>query len=189
MIKIAKRGKVRKRKITKKALIIAIILCIIVIIILFINTIKELGRINESGKVEDKAELVSTKEKTEKEIYEKYEIEEKTKIYNEEGIIQIELSFSKELYEEDNNSNKEYFEAIIDELVDLYKKDFILLDKEKNIKIKVIATSENNSKYSINEIENYFEETEKNNEKIRNYKEIKEIEEKIENRELKKLLL
>ena len=160
---------------------IAIIICLIVILLLIINTLNKI----DLELSDEKAELISKENKTEEDILEEYRIEEKSKTYNEEAKLELEVEFSKKLYE-DNNSNKDYYEGIIKEFVKIYKTDFVLVDNEKNIKIEVFATSENNYQYKINEIENYFDVTKEKNEQIKNFKEIESVDADIENKELNK---
>lgn len=180
MRKIAKKR--RKRKISKKALIYAIVISLIVISLIFIDTLNKLNLKEENS---EKAELSSTYVKTTDDIYDEYKIKEESKIYNEENKLEIQVNFNKYLYE-NNESNKEYFESVIKDLVKVYKTDFVIVDKIKNIKIEVIATSENNYTYTINNIENYFEKTEEKNSEIKNFKEISSIDEELDNKEIKK---
>ena len=163
-------------------MLIAIIVCLIIMIILFINAINKVD-IELPSK---KAELVVKEKKTEKDIFEEYKIEEKAKVYNEENKLKIEVEFSKKLYNEKNESNKEYYEVLIKELVKVHKTDFILVDNKNNIKIEVFATSENNYKYKINNIENYYQVVDEKNELIKDFKEIESIDADIENKELNK---
>lgn len=152
-----------------------------IMFILFINTLNKID-INIPTQ---EAEFISTENKTEEDVFKEYKITEKSKIYNQDNKLEMEVEFSKKLYQNDN-SNKEYYEAIIKDFVKLYKTDFIIVDNKNNIKIEVFATSENNYKYKINNIEEYFKVAEEKNNKIKKFKEIESKNLDIENKELNK---
>ena len=96
----------RKRKLTKKALVTSIIVCILLIIIMLINTISslqdhiaQLSSENNEGNIDEP-------------IFEKYNCENIKKEENDTKI-EINTKFEKELYDENDNSNKKYFEDMI----------------------------------------------------------------------------
>ena len=164
-------------------MIIAVIICLIAIIFIMLDTIK---KIKPEEQPKDKAEFSDIQIKTEENIYEQYKIKEDSKKYNEDGIMQIQLQFSKDLFDDEYISNEEYFEALIEDFVKIHKTDFELIDNKKKIKIQVKATSENNYDYTINSIEDYFKKAEEKNELVKNKKEIKEVEAKIKDSQIKR---
>ena len=127
-------------------MIIAVIICLIAIIFIMLDTIK---KIKPEEQPKDKAEFSDIQIKTEENIYEQYKIKEDSKKYNEDGIMQIQLQFSKDLFDDEYISNEEYFEALIEDFVKIHKTDFELVDNKKKIKIQVKATSENNYDYTL----------------------------------------
>lgn len=162
-------------------MIIAILICLIVIIMLFINALKKI----DLELPTTKAELIKKENKTKEDILEIYKIKEKSRRLNIDDKLELEVEFSNKLFKGDK-SNREYFEAIINDFVKLYKTDFVLVDNEKDIKIEVFATSENNYKYKINDIEDYYKVVEEKNEQIKNFKEIEVKNAEIKNEEIEK---
>lgn len=175
MIKIAQKNK-RKRKISKKAFIIATIICIVIIIILMIDTLNKI-KDNEPNNNDKYAELDNDKNaqlSNNEDIYEKNDCERVSENYDN-NTIQVNIKFGKPLYDENNKSNKEYYEQAIKDFVKKYERDFILLDEKKGIKIEVKVESTSDFTYKINSKEDYFKETEEENNKIIENQEIDSI--------------
>lgn len=78
-----------------------------------------------------------------------------------EGIsIKIYVDFKYNLYDENGKSKKGYFYDIIEQIVELKKETFYLIDEEKNIEIFVNYNKENDKyKVKINKMENFYDET------------------------------
>lgn len=64
----------------------------------------------------------------------------------------IYINFSKDLFDEEGNSNEEYFDSIIND-IEPFLEEFTLIDEEKNIVIKV-----KDGQKTINQKENFYEE-------------------------------
>lgn len=81
-----------------------------------------------------------------------------------EGIsIKIYVDFKYNLYDENGKSKKGYFYDIIEQIVELKKEDFYLIDEGKNIEIFVVYNKENAKyKVTINQLENFYDETDGN---------------------------
>lgn len=180
----------RKRKLTKKAIIISIIACIILILIMLIDTINSLKEQEDKENENDNIAQLSSENNEaniDKTIFEKYNCKETKKEENDTKI-EINTKFEKELYDENDNSNKKYFEDMIEELVNIYEKDFSIYDKSKEIKIDVNVNSKADYKYKINSIEDYFETTEENNKSIKEYEKIETIKNTVKYREFNKFI-
>lgn len=177
MVKIAR--KYKRRKISQKALITAIIICLIVMVIILIES---LNKIKENDEDNKKAELSEVSEadlvQDDLAIYRKYNCKDVSKEYTTNNF-KVNLSFGKDLYSKEGESNQEYFESLINELVKVYKRSFQMEDKDKEIIIEVNYISETNYFYKINSKENYFEDAEEKNNEIKNYKEIETIQNKV----------
>lgn len=141
-------------------IVIIILMCIL--ISLLIITRKETTAIQPS---------ISIQPETTEDIIKKYEAE-----YIGEENSKIYVKFNKDLYDEDGNSNENYFNNIINDLKPFYEKSsFYLEDEEKNITISVKYNSyEDTYTVLINNIENFFEKTNgKNYSKVDNIKNVK----------------
>lgn len=99
--------------------------------------------------------------KTVKEIVESYGseyIETEKKVF-----IEIYVHFLYDLYDlydEDGNSQKTYFYDMIDDIVEVEKASFYLIDEEKNIEIFVVYDEEKDTyTVRINNSETYYEDT------------------------------
>ena len=175
MIKIAKKRK--KRKLKKK--FVVLFLAIIVILIIYIMKIS-LDKVNNNSNMQkpsNPAELSQQDDITDEDVYEKYNcIKEKAELVDE-STLQIQLKFERDLF--GDNSNEYYFKKIIEELVKVYNRDFILKDTNKDITIKVTVNSQSNYTYTINNLENYYEQAKEKNELIEEYKKIEEVDKNI----------
>lgn len=140
-----------------------IILFIIILLILLIGIICLLcffqNKINKKENNVDQENViqpVETKKITVKDIIEKYGSKyikiEKYDIY---------IDSKKDLYDENGNSNQEYFEKLVEELCnveELNKRSFALIDENKNMRIQVKYNSRFD-KYEItyNQIDDFYE--------------------------------
>lgn len=181
MRKIARNKKRKKRKLKKRFVVLIVIFIILIMLIMILNS---LNKISEDKPSEDLAELTAKDNITDDDIYEKYDCKDISKQYIDDNL-QINLSFNKDLFDEQDNSNKEYFESIIKELVKKYERDFVLIDKDKNIIIKVNVNTIQDYNYTINNIEDYFNQAEEFNEKLKDYEKIKTTDADISNTDFK----
>lgn len=186
MIKIDKNQKRKRRKLKKRVIVLIIAVILIVILIMINNSLDEINS-NVDDNIIEKAELSQENNMAPEDVYQKYECENIKSEYVDDDL-QITLEFSKDLFDE-NNSNQEYFEDIIKNLVKVYNKDFILKDENKNIIINVKVGSLENYTYTVNNIEDYFKQAEEKNKEINNYKEIKSIQANNLYKDLKKFNL
>ena len=135
----------------KKSKVKQIIIYLLVILVILIIALMLAVQKNEEEIVGEPLPQIITEPTTIEEVLEKYDSEyirrEKNTIY---------VRFGKDLYDEEGNSNQEYFYKIIEELKPYFEKNFTLIDEEKNIKIYVYLDSND---YIINDNENFYEET------------------------------
>lgn len=126
-----------------------IIYLLIILVILIFALIMAVQKNNEQIEEIVDPEII-IEPTTIQEVLEKYDSEyikrEKNKIY---------VKFGKDLYDEEGNSNQEYFYKIMEELKPYFEENFTLIDEEKNIKIYVYLDSK---KSIINDKENFYEE-------------------------------
>lgn len=181
MRKIARNQKRKKRKLKKRFVVLIVIFIILIMLIMILNS---LNKISEDKPSEDLAELTAKDNITDDYIYEKYECKDISKQYIDDKL-QISLNFDRDLFDNENNSNKEYFENIIKELVKKYERDFVLIDNNRNIIINVNVNSTEDYNYTINNIEDYFNQAEKFNEKLKDYEKIKTTDADISNTDFK----
>lgn len=81
----------------------------------------------------------------------KYIKEEKDQVYK------LYVNFEKDYFDENENSNEQYFKELNDELTGIINKNYIIIDENKDIKIEVIFNFNTNSfKYLYNGDENFF---------------------------------
>lgn len=74
--------------------------------------------------------------------------------------IKIYVNFKYDLYDEKGKSKEEYFYDIIEQIVELKKETFYLIDEEKHIEIFVNYNKETDKyKVKINKMENFYDET------------------------------
>ena len=176
---MAKR-KYKKRKIDKQSMIIVIIISLVVMVFVIISTI---NRLKPKEKEEEKpAELISPEIQTDYDIFDKYNSVLEDKRYEDNNFI-VEVDFEKDLYDENDRSNRDYFESLIEELIVQYDTDFYLIDKNKQIEIEVYKDEMGEYKYKINNIENYFENSTVDQE-IRKYQEIGTIKNSIKSEDI-----
>ncbi|MBR3613755.1 MAG: hypothetical protein IKL55_01060 [Clostridia bacterium] len=87
-------------------------------------------------------------------IIEKYDSK-----YIEQSGITIYLEFAKDLYQENGNSNKVFFENLIGDLIPFFEKNsFYLIDNSKDIYI-FIKYKDNEHTVIINDIEDFYDKT------------------------------
>lgn len=144
----------------KRRILSMIILCLIILLaLLFIFLILTLNR--EKKEVNNTVATIVTvnkNTKTVKEIIEKHDSE-----YIGKKSYIVYVDFLKDLFEENGDSNEEYFENLIRELCELEEfeeKAFYLIDNEKNIKITVHYNREKKvHEIFYNNIENFYNQT------------------------------
>lgn len=133
-------------------------LILTLIFVLFVILLIIIGILQISNKPNEDVNIITIKEDTIKDI-----IENSGSKYIEEfrdGIIQAYVVFKNNLYDREGNSNRSFFESIIDKIVNLEKADFELIDEAKNIAISVTYNKDTGEyTYQINDISNYFYET------------------------------
>ena len=140
-----------------------IILFIIILLILLIGIIcllcffqNKINKKENNVDQENVIELTETKKITVKDIIEKYGSKYiKTEKYD------IYIDSKNDLYDENGNSNQEYFEKLVEELCnveELNKRSFALIDENKNMRIQVKYNSRLD-KYEItyNQIDDFYE--------------------------------
>lgn len=145
-----------------KSAFVLVFLILLFLLLFFCYTIietleKEENNISIKIQEEKKQEVLPDAEQNPiKKILEKYG----SKYIKTEGP-SIYVEFSKDLYDKDGNSNKNYFFKIIDEIVPYYEEQsFYLLDNAQEIYIHVrynVDTKDHT--IIINEIENFYENT------------------------------
>jgi len=142
----------QKKRNDLRIIIFVVITLVLVLIILLgiLNVAKKTIETDEDINVSIDKEPNSIKE-----IIEKHE-----SIYiKEEGIsvLSIYVNFKYDLYDEKGNSNKRFFDRIVDEIAEFRKASFNLIDEKKNIRIEVRFNVEGNYTVKINEEEDYYE--------------------------------
>lgn len=139
-----------------KKTVLFVIIFLILLIIFFILQIA-LIRAETEQKNNEIEISVSRGDNTIERIADKYNAE----IIDKTSYI-IYINFEEDLYDDNGNSNKEYFENIANDftkLEDFSKQNFILIDEEKNIKINVLYNPDIDSySYKYNDIENFYDE-------------------------------
>ena len=137
-------------------IVLTILLCILTI---FLKEDEPIETSISNDVVENTIDVVTTvKEKTIVSI-----LEDSDSTYISQKNKRINVNFGKDLYDEEGNNNKEYFENIINELKELEQlkeTTFYLKDEDKYVDIKVEYDTETKEHTIIyNDNENFFEET------------------------------
>lgn len=142
-------------------LMILLLLVLIVILEMYINALSnEEKQSNANNNISVSTGTNTTKKaaKSVKEIIENsgsIYIDLKRSVY-----IEIYANFAKNLYEDDGKSNEKFFDDIIEQIVDLEKNSFYLIDESKNLKIFVRYDKEKEKfEVTINDVEDFYEET------------------------------
>lgn len=152
----------KKEKMIRRSIVLCFVILFILVSILLVIVQREKNEITKntnSIKMQDLENSVydsSVSYNSIKELVEAYgcvfisETKEPTEI--------IYLSFGKKLYEDNGNSNQEYFESLVNACAKrLIKERFYLYDEEKSIQILVDCDLANGKiSYKINDISNYF---------------------------------
>ncbi len=133
-----------------------IILAILMVIFLIINSI--LANISKKNN-EEKTELSYDNLTTVQQVIEYYKSEyiseENSK--DEDFYLDIYLKLAKLPYEEDETSNEEYYNNMINDIAKIIRyNSFKMFDKQNNINIKVICKNQEVSSIIINDQEDYF---------------------------------
>lgn len=128
----------------KKVKVIIIILCLFLILLMCLLVLL--------SKKEEGIDPIITPEVVNKPVSIIDAIERKDSEYISQDKKTIYINFSKDLFDENGNSNEEYFDSLIDD-IEPFLEEFTLIDEEKNIEIKV-----KNGEKTINQKENFYEE-------------------------------
>lgn len=146
-----------KKKKKSNAKITLIFVLIFLILLLFCLYLKiEINKIEENNiSVNVIAGNNNIVPKTIKEVIEK---NDSKYVKNENSVHYVE--FSKDLFDEKGSSNKEFFDNIVNEILELEEyqnRTFYLVDQEKNIRISIKFDEDTNSNQVVyNNIEDYF---------------------------------
>ena len=161
-----------------KLLLIAIIIISIIIgICIYINLNKEKTSIEDFSTAKEVIEYLESEFISEEKKFSNY-----TRVIN--------LKFKYLPYNEDNTSNENYYNQMIAMIAKVEKyANFILLDKENNIEVKVDCDKQNSSilNVSINDINNYFAKKNSENE-IENFVKLNDVSFNINSLELNSLI-
>lgn len=141
-----------------KKIIITIFVILLILLITILITLSNLQK-QKAEEVETNLEVADVSTVTEEGKTIKQIIEESDAKYLEENSDTIYVEFSKDLFDEKGESNKDYFYNIIKKLQKASPaKSFVLFDKEKNIDIAVKYSITNNDyTIKIKDIENFYD--------------------------------
>ncbi len=141
-----------------KKVIITIFIILFILLVMILFTISNLQS-QEAEEFETDIESVDVSTVTEEGKTIKQIIEESDAKYLEENGETIYVEFSKDLFDEEGESNKDYFFNIIKKLQNASpEKSFILLDQAKNIDINVkYSTTDKEYIIKIKDIENFYD--------------------------------
>lgn len=132
------------------------------LICIFMYLQKELEsgkKLEEIAIAPEKNEVIDMKPLTKEDILNKYQTQ-----YISRNLNEIFVSFGKDLYSENGDSNKIYFESMINDLIPFFKPNaFYLIDEEKRINIQ-IEFDEKSEEYviiinNINTIDEFYSKT------------------------------
>ena len=164
-----------KGKTLKKIIIISIVILFIILcglLFFFLRySLKNNEKNNSSSNVTASFEKDSEKLESIEDVIKKYDSK-----YIENDNNNIYVEFSKDLYDEDGTSNKDFFDSLTKELIKFYPyTDFYIIDNQKKIKIFAAYDKEREKHIiTINGIENYYDKTTgKNYTEINNIKDTK----------------
>ncbi len=173
----------------KKKLTIVFIIIFIILILLYLFLKNEVDKLEEKQSInENSIEVISKeKENTLDGVIKKYKGE-----YISEKSNRIFLNFAKDLYDENGNSNEEYFEKMIEDIIKLKEfenSDFHLIDEDKKITIDVFNTNKDKPEILYNKTEDFYSQSNGENYAIIDKIEIMEIKPiTIISKELRKLI-
>lgn len=134
----------------KKNKVIGIIIFLLVILLITLLMLLTTLKKEEENPNIQIPEVVS-KPTTVEEVLNKHDID-----YTERKRKDLYVNFEKDLFDENGNSNEEYFNSVIEELNPYFEDYYTLIDEEKNIKIRVNIET---GTIIINNKENFFKET------------------------------
>jgi len=135
-----------------KNLIIILILLLMILIVL-ITVVNFLTKEQETNG----GLSITNTEKTPTTI--KEVIEKSESVYIKETgdiVLNIYVDFKYDLYDKNGESNKIFFDQIIDNIIELRQENFCLIDEEKDINIQVIFSSNGTCTIKINGEEDYY---------------------------------
>lgn len=137
----------------KLGIILSFVMAFLLMILLILWSVMQYIKISKNTAVTPGGDSIPEEVTTAVEILEKNNV-----VIDEEYEDKIYVKFDKDLFDEDGDSNEEYFTRIINDVNSLKpQNDYYLIDTEKEIKIHVIADPDEGYKYSINDLENYFD--------------------------------
>ena len=139
--------------------IVALLFLLLVVILTMLKILEnEDNTINITNQINVTSNIITKKGKTVQEVLESYGV--KLIKRDKEIFIKTYVNFKYDLYDTDGNSRKQYFYDLIEDIVKVEKDTFYLIDSEKNIEIHVQYDKETERyKVIINDIENYYNET------------------------------
>lgn len=148
----------RAKKSKANFIIIAIVVLLLLLVLIMQTLITELQREEQEKNISVIVGNQNTETTTIEEIIENAGSEYIS--MSEGAIIKIYVNFKYDLYDENGKSKEEYFENIIEQIVELRKESFYLIDQEKNIEIYVYYDPATD-KYTItiNSIKDFYDET------------------------------
>lgn len=134
---------------------ILIVLFVMIFILFLLSIILEKIQNNNEKKQEVSYENISTIEEVIEYYGSAYISEEESK--DKEFYLDVYLKFKVLPYDEDDNSNEEYYNKLLEDCAKvIYYKSFKMIDKENDIIIKVICKDNKIASIIINDIEDYF---------------------------------
>lgn len=137
----------------KVGIIISFIIAFLLLILLILLSIMQYIDFSKKTAVAPEKDDVPEEMITATEILENNDVE-----IEEEYENKIYVKFDKDLYGKGGKNNSEYFTRIIDDINSLNpESDYYLIDKEKEIEIHVIANPNGTYKYTINDMEDYYD--------------------------------
>lgn len=142
-------------------IIILIIIGLLFLILMIITTMLQLMKNEDNNTINVNVVTNSNMTQRGKTVEEILESSGTKLIKREKDVlVKIYVNFKYDLFDSDGKSRKQYFYNIIEELVNVEKSTFYLIDTEKNIKMLVKYDKET-EKYiiEINDVENYYDET------------------------------
>lgn len=145
-----------------KRILIIIMLLLLFILLCFLTAIAIILKKEESSNeittniTNTNAIDESNKEKTIEDVLKEYDSE-----YINQDSNKIFAKLAKDLYDENGESNKEFFESLIEDLEPFFPEtSFYIIDDEKGITIYVKKSDKDGSfELIINDIENFYKET------------------------------
>lgn len=135
----------------KKNKVMGIIIFLLIVLVIALLILIAVLKKEEQELPEVQTPEIVSKPTTVEEALNKHDID-----YTERKRNDIYVNFEKDLFDENGNSNEEYFNSVIEELNPFFEDYYTLIDDEKNIKIRV--NIETGTKI-INDKEDFYKET------------------------------